>query len=136
LFRSLGADITTAISSTKHSPALLQVPAAEVLVGDLGDFEARVAERPADLLVTHSHGRMASERLGIPLYRVGFPIFDRLGVQHRRSVGYRGTRELIYDVANVLMGQLEEAKPEDFGVDARRPHERGPLGKELDHVGA
>ena len=33
-----------------------------------------------DLLITHSHGRQAAERLGIPLFRMGLPMFDR----HRR----------------------------------------------------
>jgi nitrogenase molybdenum-iron protein NifN len=124
LFASLGAVISTAIASTKHNPALADVPCDRVLVGDLGDFENEVRAHPADLLVTHSHGRMAADRLDIPLYRVGFPIFDRLGVQHRRSVGYRGSRELIYEVANMIMAEHHEPKPEDFGVDARRPHEK------------
>ena len=65
---------------------------------DLCDFEA-MAEG-ADLLVTHSHGRQASERLGIPLMRVGFPIFDRLGSQHKLRVGYKGARHLIFEAAN------------------------------------
>jgi nitrogenase molybdenum-iron protein NifN len=32
-----------------------------------------------DLLVTHSHGRQAAERLDIPLMRVGFSLFRRGG---------------------------------------------------------
>jgi nitrogenase molybdenum-iron protein NifN len=57
---------------------------------------------------------MASERLGIPLFRAGFPIFDRLGAQDRCWVGYRGTRQLVFEVANLFQSQLHAHKPEDF----------------------
>jgi nitrogenase molybdenum-iron protein NifN len=96
----MGAEVPVAIASTPDNPILEAVP-AEVLVGDLGDFEERAAG--VDLLISHAHGRQASERLGIPLFRVGFPIFDRLGAQHRRSVLYEGTRDLIFEVANTLI---------------------------------
>ncbi|WP_026783507.1 nitrogenase iron-molybdenum cofactor biosynthesis protein NifN [Pleomorphomonas koreensis] len=99
-FAEMGAEVPVAIASTPDSPILEAVP-AEVTVGDLGDLEERAMG--ADLLVSHAHGRQASERLGIPLFRVGFPIFDRLGAQHRRSALYEGTRDLIFEVANTLI---------------------------------
>jgi nitrogenase molybdenum-iron protein NifN len=34
--------------------------------------------------------------------RVGFPIFDRLGSQHRRTILYEGVRDLVFEVANVF----------------------------------
>jgi nitrogenase molybdenum-iron protein NifN len=114
LLHKLGAEVVCAVSSTKNSPLLEKVPCATVLVGDLADLEAGAAEQHAELLITHSHGRQASERLGIPLFRVGFPIFDRLGVQHRASVGYRGTRALVYELANHWMSEQHEHHPEDF----------------------
>jgi nitrogenase molybdenum-iron protein NifN len=40
--------------------------------------------------------------IGIPFVRVGFPIFDRLGSQHRRTVLYEGARDLVFEVANVF----------------------------------
>ena len=99
-FAEMGAEIPVAIASTPDNPILEAVP-ADVMVGDLGDFEERAAD--VDLLVSHAHGRQASERLGIPLFRLGFPIFDRLGAQHRRSALYEGTRDLIFEVANTLI---------------------------------
>ena len=80
-FSGLGAEIAAAVTTTTGQSSILEkVPATEVKVGDLMDFEDLAAD--CDLLVTHSHGRQAAERLGIPLMRVGFPIFDRLGTQH------------------------------------------------------
>ncbi len=104
----MGARIGVAITTT-HSPVLSRVPAECVAIGDLEDFEMQSSG--ADLLITHSHGRQASERLGVPLYRMGFPMFDRLGAAHRLSAGYRGTRDLIFDIGNVFLANGHEPNP-------------------------
>lgn len=100
----MGIEVATAVT-TVHLPMLARVPAAEVLVGDLGDLEERA--EGYDLLVSHSHGRQAAERLAIPLFRAGFPMFDRLGAAHQVGIGYRGTCRLIFDVANLLIERSE-----------------------------
>jgi len=100
LFTDLGAEVAAAVS-TVNTPALAQVPAQTVVVGDLDDLEREAAG--CDLMVTHAHGRQAAARLGIPLVRIGFPVFDRLGAAHRVSVGYRGTRDLVCEIGNILM---------------------------------
>jgi len=79
------------------------------LLGDLEDLELRSAG--ADLMVTHSHGRQAAERLGIPLFRVGIPVFDRLGAGQQVTVGYKGTRDLIFDIGNLFMANMHEPTP-------------------------
>jgi nitrogenase molybdenum-iron protein NifN len=113
-FASMGAEIVAAVASTPNSPRLADVPAERVPVGDLMDLEDAAREAEAELLVTHAHGRQASERLGVPLLRAGFPIFDRLGHAHRRSVSYRGTRDLIFEVANIALAGLHAHTPADF----------------------
>ena len=105
----MGCVIQGAITTT-GSPALDTIPAEEVLLGDLEDLELRASG--ADLIVTHSHGRQAAERLGIPLFRIGFPVFDRLGAGHQVTVGYRGTRDLIFDIGNVFLSHGHEPSPE------------------------
>lgn len=110
----MGADVVAAVSSTKHSPLWAALPVPEVHVGDLGDLEHLARERRAELLITHSHGRMAAETLGIPLFRIGFPIFDQLGHQHRSLGGYVGTRGLVFELANVFQRALHEATLGDF----------------------
>jgi nitrogenase molybdenum-iron protein NifN len=128
-FATMGADIVTAVASTSNSPLLTTVPTARVVVGDLQDFEDSAAAAEADLLVTHSHGRQASERLAVPLLRVGFPIFDRIGAMHRCTAGYQGTRNLIFEVANIVLSGLHDHAPEDFA------HAQ-PIVEESRHVGA
>ena len=82
------------------------------LIGDLEDLESRAAD--ADLLVTNSHGCQAAERLDIPFYRLGLPTFDRLGAAHLVTVGYRGTRNLIFDIGNLFLGDVHEPSPETW----------------------
>jgi nitrogenase molybdenum-iron protein NifN len=106
----LGAQVVSAVTSTP-SPSLAGVPAPSVTIGDMDDLEQQAKAAGAQLLITHSHGRMAAERLGIPLFRVGFPIFDRLGAAHLRTVGYRGTRDLIFAIGNLLIEQAHDLAP-------------------------
>jgi len=82
------------------------------LIGDLEDLEMMAPG--SDLLITHAHGRQASERLKIPLFRIGLPIFDRLGAGHITVVGYRGGRDLIFDLANTFIANAFVAKPDSW----------------------
>jgi nitrogenase molybdenum-iron protein NifN len=107
----MGSHINAAVTTTA-SPVLARVQTDEVLIGDLEDLESRSAG--CDLLITHSHGRQAAQRLHVPLYRMGFPMFDRLGAAHRVSVGYRGTRDLIFDIGNVFMADTHEPTPDTW----------------------
>jgi nitrogenase molybdenum-iron protein NifN len=110
-FAEMGATLCAAVTTTE-SFRLEALPIEEVLIGDLEDLERRA--EGCDLLVTHSHGRQAAQRLGIPHFRAGLPIFDRLGAAHQVSVGYRGTRDLVFQVGNLLMTAEHEATPETW----------------------
>ncbi|MEP9349000.1 nitrogenase iron-molybdenum cofactor biosynthesis protein NifN [Xanthobacter sp. KR7-225] len=103
----MGGHLLSVVTTT-HSPVLERLPADEVLIGDLEDLETRAKERGCDLLLTHSHGRQAAARLHIPFYRIGIPMFDRLGAGHLLSVGYRGTRDLVFHLANLVMADHDE----------------------------
>jgi len=103
----MGAKVTVAVTTTR-SPVLERVWADEVLIGDLEDLENLARVEACDLLITHSHGRQVAERLNIPFYRAGFPMFDRLGAGHQLSVGYRGTRDLIFNIANLVIADREQ----------------------------
>ena len=107
----MGAEIIGAVTTTS-SPLLEKFPAEEVLIGDLEDLEQRALH--ADLIITHSHGRQSAERLRVPLYRVGLPMFDRLGAAHELSVGYRGTRNLIFAIGNIFIDKIREPDPETW----------------------
>ncbi|MDC7788415.1 nitrogenase iron-molybdenum cofactor biosynthesis protein NifN [Rhodoplanes sp. TEM] len=113
-FGGMGAEVVAAVTTTGHSSILEAVPVETVTVGDLDDFETLAGQAGCDLLVTHSHGRQASERLGVPLMRVGFPIFDRLGSQHRRTILYDGVRDQIIEAANIFQAHQRLHTPESL----------------------
>jgi nitrogenase molybdenum-iron protein NifN len=115
----LGSEVVAAVTTTS-SPLLERLSAEEVLIGDLEDLEARAAG--CDLLMTHSHGRQAAERLSIPFYRIGIPMFDRLGAAHQTIVGYRGTRNLIFEIANLLIANGHEPNPETWALPETTGH--------------
>jgi nitrogenase molybdenum-iron protein NifN len=117
LMAEMGCEIAAAVTTT-HSPLLEKMPCEEVLIGDLEDLETRAQD--CDLLITHSHGRQAAERLGIPLFRAGLPCFDRLGANHKLSVGYRGTRELIFQLGNVLLEHAHEGGPDSWPLPEKK----------------
>lgn len=123
---SMGAEIVTAVTTTQHSPVIERVAADEVILGDLGDFERSAKKNGAQILLTHSHGRHAEHRLHVPLVRVGFPVFDRIGAQDVCRVGYRGSRAFLYEIANTVQSIHHRARPEEFGA--------APIAEEFEHV--
>lgn len=107
----MGCEISAAVTTT-HSPILEKMPSDEVLIGDLEDLETRAKD--CDLLITHSHGRQMAERLKLPFLRYGLPTFDRLGAAHKVIVGYRGTRELVFELGNTFLADEHESTPETW----------------------
>ena len=100
---SVGAEIVTAVAPSK-AEVLAALPCATVQIGDLEDMENGARQGRAQLLVSNSHAAQAAERLGLPLLRAGFPQYDWVGGYARTWVGYRGTRQALFDLANLFLG--------------------------------
>ncbi|MEH2308309.1 nitrogenase iron-molybdenum cofactor biosynthesis protein NifN [Nostoc sp.] len=98
--RSLGVEIHAAVTTTRF-PLLEKLPIKSVTIGDLEDFEQLAVG--SDLLITNSHGVAIAQRLKIPLYRQGIPIFDRLDHSQFTKVGYRGTMQFLFDIGNLFL---------------------------------
>ena len=99
-----GAEVQAAVTTTK-SKLLKDLPLETVTIGDLEDF-AELAQG-ADLLIANSNATTLAKQLDIPLYRLGFPVFDRLGNSRRCTVGYNGTTQLLFDIGNEFMAADE-----------------------------
>ena len=113
MLHEMGAELSVAVTTTA-SPLLERLPIGEVVIGDLEDFERLAQATGSDLLLTHSQGRQAAQRLGKPLFRLGIPMFDRIGNAHKCYVGYRGTRNFVYEVGNLLIDQIPHHGPQDW----------------------
>ncbi|AVH73122.1 nitrogenase iron-molybdenum cofactor biosynthesis protein NifN [Nostoc sp. 'Lobaria pulmonaria (5183) cyanobiont'] len=108
--QSMGAQIHAAVTTTR-SHLLEKLPVKSVTIGDLEDFESLVDG--SDLLIGNSNVSAIAKRLSIPLYRLGLPIYDRLGNGQFTKVGYRGTMEIVYGIGNLFL-EAEEARVKQF----------------------
>jgi nitrogenase molybdenum-iron protein NifN len=70
---------------------------------DFTEIRRYSAAGGANIAIGPSDGRYLTEREGIPLVRLGFPILDRVGGQRILSVGYSGTALLLDRLTNTLL---------------------------------
>ncbi|WP_210394697.1 nitrogenase iron-molybdenum cofactor biosynthesis protein NifN [Motiliproteus sediminis] len=82
---------------------LAELPCDQIKVGDLADLENLAAERGAELLIGNTHLVAAAERLEVPLLRAGFPQFDHFGAHRRCWIGYGGSAQTLFDIANLRL---------------------------------
>ncbi|KYZ78071.1 nitrogenase [Anaerosporomusa subterranea] len=71
---------------------------------DFATIRAKSVELGANIAIGSSDGRYLTEREGISLVRIGFPIHDRVGGQRLLSVGYTGSAMFLDRVTNTLLG--------------------------------
>ena len=104
----MGCEIQAAIAATR-TRGLDAIPCGRVFVGDLEDLET--AAKGADLVVANSNGRQAAAKADVRAHlRAGLPVFDRLGAHQKVWAGYRGTLNLVFEVANLFQASATEAQ--------------------------
>ena len=99
----VGAEIVAAVAPAR-AEVLASMPAATVQIGDLEDLERAASASDAQLIISNSNAVPAAERLGIPILRAGFPQYDYVGGYARTWVGYRGSRQALFDISNLFLG--------------------------------
>ncbi|MNF44486.1 Nitrogenase molybdenum-iron protein beta chain [compost metagenome] len=124
LLRGMGARTVAAVVPAR-APALAASPLAVIQVGDLEDLEHGAAEHGAQLILGNSHALAVAQRLGVPLLRMGFPQYDLLGGFQRCWVGYRGTSQALFDLANLLVEHHQGIAPY-HSIYAQKPASEQP----------
>lgn len=130
MLASMGAETVAAVAPS-NAPALKQARTDVVKIGDLEDLELSVREQGADVLIGNSHAVHTAGRLGLPLLRAGFPLYDQLGGYQRTWIGYQGTRQTLFDLANILLSlekgeirpyrsRLSQKPADEWGRDGMR----------------
>ncbi len=102
MLAGVGAETVAAVSPIGTSTLQL-VETEAVKVGDLEDLEMLARDNRAEVLIANSHGVESAARLGIPLLRAGFPQYDLVGGYQKVWIGYRGTRQVLFDLANIML---------------------------------
>lgn len=110
LLAGMGSEIVAAVSPIKTG-SLADVPGAQVHVGDLEDLEDLARAGQAELVIANSHAAATADRLGVPLLRAGMPQYDLVGGYCKTWVGYRGTRQALFDIANLVLQHHESIAP-------------------------
>jgi nitrogenase molybdenum-iron protein NifN len=107
----MGAEMTVVVSATE-AEVLNELPVSDIKVGDLEDLEQLAKKRGAELIIGSSHCTNCAEHLQLPLLHAGFPLYDKIGAYQRTWIGYRGTRQTLFDLANMLLEHNQhEIKP-------------------------
>ncbi len=102
LVTEMGCEVVAAVAPARAN-ILQSVAAAQVGIGDLEDLEIAARNNGAQLVISNSHAAESARRLGVPLLRAGFPQYDLIGGYQRLWVGYRGTRQALFDLANMMV---------------------------------
>ncbi len=82
------------------------VTTEDVMILDDTDFDTiryYAVKLGANVLIGNSDGKVITEKEGIPLVRLGFPIHDRVGGQRKVITGYSGSLELLDEITNTLL---------------------------------
>lgn len=81
-----------------------------------GELERRIKNKEVelDLILGHSKGRYIAIDANIPMVRVGFPTFDRAGLQRHPTIGYRGAMHLGESIANTMFAHMEYTKNREW----------------------
>jgi nitrogenase molybdenum-iron protein NifN len=102
MLADMGAETVAAVSPINAS-VLQQVNAESVKIGDLEDLEKIASAEKAEVLIANTYGVESAARLGIPLLRAGFPQYDYVGGYQKTWIGYRGSRQTLFDLANIML---------------------------------
>lgn len=120
----MGAEIVAAVTPIR-AESLAALDIGRISIGDLEDLEHHARRHAAQLLLTNSHGAETARRLGLPLLRIGFPQYDLIGGYARAWVGYRGSRQALFDLANLLQSAHHDTQAYRSLYRQDSPHAAG-----------
>ncbi len=75
---------------------------------DLWHLRSLLVTDPVDALIGDTHGKFAARDAKIPLFRFGFPIFDRVSKHRVPLVGYQGVINMVTEICNKLLDLKDE----------------------------
>jgi nitrogenase molybdenum-iron protein NifN len=106
---------------------LERLPIGIVQIGDLEDLEKLARENRAEMVVGNSHAVQTAERLGVPILRTGFPLYDIVGGYQQTRIGYRGARQTLFDLANLALALTHHEVPMYRSIYGQKPAEEATL---------
>jgi nitrogenase molybdenum-iron protein beta chain len=80
---------------------------------DMFFFHQLVKNERPDLIFGNTYAKYIARDEDIPLIRMGFPIYDRVGHQYFPITGYRGALRLLERILNALLDRQDRDAPEE-----------------------
>jgi len=75
---------------------------------DLWHMRSLLVTDPVDGIIGDTHAKWAARDAGIPLFRIGFPIIDRVNLHRSPVVGYQGAINMLTMIANKFLDIKDE----------------------------
>jgi len=120
LLQETGVEVVTAVTSC-NVPLLSSIPVASIKIGDLEDMEKMSLDNKVQLIIGNSHAVISAERLNVPILRAGFPLYDVIGGYAKTWIGYAGSRQTLFDLANLVINHAHEEIPIYHSRYAQKP---------------
>ena len=75
---------------------------------DLWHMRSLLVTDPVDGIIGDTHAKWAARDAGIPLFRIGFPIIDRVNLHRYPVIGYNGAINMLTMIANKYLDIKDE----------------------------
>ena len=75
---------------------------------DLWHLRSLVMTEPVDAILGDTHGKFIARDAKIPLFRFGFPIFDRVNKHRYPIAGYQGVINMVTEICNKFIDIVDE----------------------------
>jgi len=75
---------------------------------DLWHLRSLVMTDPVDAIIGDTHGKFIARDAKIPLFRFGFPIFDRVNLHRYPLIGYQGVINMVSTICNKFIDIVDE----------------------------
>jgi nitrogenase molybdenum-iron protein beta chain len=75
---------------------------------DLWHLRSLLVTEPVDGVIGDSHGKFAARDAKVPLFRFGFPVFDRVNKHRVPVVGYQGAINMLSEICNKFLDLTDE----------------------------
>jgi nitrogenase molybdenum-iron protein beta chain len=75
---------------------------------DLWHLRSLLMTDKVDALIGDTHGKFAARDAKIPLFRFGFPIFDRVNLHRAPIIGYQGVINMVTTICNKFIDIVDE----------------------------
>jgi nitrogenase molybdenum-iron protein beta chain len=110
--------VTGTPAGAKFSPQIREFAGEKAVVkdglgSDMFGFHQLIKKDRPDLIFGNTYAKYIARDEDIPLIRMGFPIYDRVGHQYFPIVGYRGALRLLEKILTAILDRQDREAPEE-----------------------